>query len=218
MALKSPKLKLNSERNTLHSLNKLTTLSRDHTLILTLISMETLSLPKMKPKSSTITTKTNNSLNIGSKPSSPMMSLERKSDKSMNPSWNIWPKSKPLKNLKTTLRLFSPSQKMNGSAILLLPNNSNLKETKSKEASVIQLTGRKVRISPSKTLKRNQRKEKKPSKRRFNLSSTSSKKSIWLKMKKKTTKKPNNKMMKKTKMKSQNSKDNMKLLMSFTKT
>lgn len=218
MALKSPKLKLNSERNTLHSLNKLTTLSRDHTLILTLISMETLSLPKMKPKSSTITTKTNNSLNIGSKPSSPMMSLERKSDKSMNPSWNIWPKSKPLKNLKTTLRLFSPSQKMNGSPILLLPNNSNSKETKSKEASVIQLTGRKVRISPSKTLKRNQRKEKKPSKRRFNLSSTSSKKSIWLKMKKKTTKKPNNKMMKKTKMKSQNSKDNMKLLMSFTKT
>jgi len=67
---------------------------------------------------------------------------------------------------------------MNGSPILLLPNNSNSKETKSKEASVIQLTGRKVRISPSKTLKRNQKKEKKQSKRRFNLSSTSSKKSI----------------------------------------
>lgn len=200
------------------SLKKSTTLSQEPTLTLIMISKQTPSLPKMKPKLNIITTKTNNSLNIGSKPLFPTMSLVRKSDKSMNLSSSIWLKSKPLKNLKTALRLFSPSQKMNGLPTPLLLNNSNLKETKSKEVSVIKSTGKKVKISPSKPLKRKEKIKRKLSKRKFNLSSTFSRKSIWLKMRKKITKKPNNKTMKKMKTKSLNSKDNTKLPTSSTKT
>lgn len=200
------------------SLKKSTTLSQELTLTLIMISKQTPSLPKMKQKSNIITTKTNNSLNIGSKPLFLTMSLVRKSDKSMNLSSSIWLKSKPLKNLKTALRLFSPSQKMNGLPTLLLLNNSNLKETKSKEVLVIKSTGRKVKISPSKPLKRKEKIKRKPFKKKFNLSSTFSRKSIWLKMRKKTTKKPNNKTMKKMKTKLLNSKDNTKLPTSSTKT
>lgn len=50
---------------------------------------------------------------------------------------------------------------MNGLPTLLLLNNSNLKETKSKEVSVIKSTGKKVKISPSKPLKRKEKNKKK---------------------------------------------------------
>ena len=67
---------------------------------------------------------------------------------------------------------------MNGLPTPLLLNNSNLKETKSKEVLVIKSTGKKVKISPSKPLKRKEKIKRKLSKRKFNLSSTFSRKSI----------------------------------------
>lgn len=216
--LKSLNSKLSSEKDTPHSSKKSTTSSQELIPILMLTSKETPSSLKMKPKSNIITTKTNNSLNIGSKPSFPTMLLVRKSDKLMNQSSNIWPKSKLSKNLKTALKLFSLSLKTNGSLTLLLLKSSNLKEMKSKEALVMISTGKKERTSPSKLSKRKIKIKRKQFKRKFNLSSTSSKKLIWLKMNKKTTKKLNNKTMRRMRTKSQNSKDNMKSPTSFMKT
>lgn len=87
--LKSPNWKLNSEKNMPHFLKKSTTSFQDHMPILMPISKETPSSLKKNPKLNIITTKMNNSLNIGSKLWSPTTSLVRKSDKLMNPSSNI---------------------------------------------------------------------------------------------------------------------------------
>ena len=76
--LKSPNSKLSLEKDTLPFSKRSTASSQvlTHTLMLTL--KETQSLLKKKLKFNIITTKTNNSLNIGSKPSFPTMLLVRK--------------------------------------------------------------------------------------------------------------------------------------------
>lgn len=173
----------------------------------------------MKLKSSIITTKTNNSLNTGSKPSFPTMLSVKRSDKLMSPLSNIWPKSKPSRNLKITLKLSSHSVKTNGSRTPLLPKSSNSKVIKSKEALVMISTGKKERISPSRPLKRKERTKRKPFKKKLNLSSTFSRKLIWPNPTKKIRRvKLKNKTKMKKMTKSQSSKGNTKSQMSFMRT
>lgn len=115
---RSPRSKLSSERDTLLFLKRSTTLLQAPTPTQMLISKETKYWLKTKIKSSIIITRMKNSLNIGSRPLFPMKLLARKLDKLTSLSLNTWLKFKPLKKLKTILRLYSLLVQMNGSLTL----------------------------------------------------------------------------------------------------